>query len=316
MRRSAISALILILVYPYSAFSQGDSESGDEQYLEAMAVEHDGDTPVATALVVPGATPVEATISVDTPAYAQINGAPVEGFLASPADTEETGAGVILIHEWWGLNDNVREVARILARAGYTALAVDLYGGKTGSDADSARSLATEAGSNPEAVLDNLSQAYDFLKTRTGDDGRVATLGWCFGGGWSLRGGMHLGDKLDAVVIYYGKLVNDKHRLSSLRAPVLGIFGGQDRGIPIGSVSVFEADMSTLGRRAEVHVFPDAGHAFANPSGTRYRKEDAEQAWQITMRFLDEQLRAEKATEETGEKIDQERKIFLNRDLN
>ena len=153
MRRSAISALILILVYPYSAFSQDDSESGDDQYLEAMAVEHDGDTPVATALVDSGATPVEATISVDTPAYAHIDGAPVEGFLASPADTEETGAGVILIHEWWGLNDNVREVARILARAGYTALAVDLYGGKTGPDADSARSLATEAGNNPEAVL-------------------------------------------------------------------------------------------------------------------------------------------------------------------
>ncbi len=315
MKRLAISALVLILVYPFIAFSQDDNEYGDDAYLDAMATEHDGDTPVATSLVDPATSTVAATILVNNPVYARIDGVDIEGFLATPAGVAQTGAGVILIHEWWGLNDNVREVAQKLARAGYVALAVDLYSGKTGIDSDSARRLASMAGKNPEVALDNLSQAYDFLKSRIGDDGRIATLGWCFGGGWSLRGGMHLGDKLDAVVIYYGQLVTDKHELASLGAPVLGIFGGQDRGISIGSVSLFEADMSTIGHRAEIHVFPDAGHAFANPSGTRYRQEDAEQAWQITMRFLDENLRGDKATHERLDATKESRRKLRNRGL-
>ena len=120
---------------------------------------------------------------------------------------------------------------------------------------------------------------------------RVGSVGWCFGGGWSLRTGLLLGDDLDAAVIYYGRPVTDPAELAPLTAPVLGIFGELDGGIPVESVREFEAAMKKAGKAASIHIYPDADHAFANPSGTRYNEEAADDAWQKTLAFFDEHLR-------------------------
>jgi carboxymethylenebutenolidase len=118
----------------------------------------------------------------------------------------------------------------------------------------------------------------------------VGVIGWCFGGGWSLRSALLLGEAVDAAVVFYGQPITDPQRLAALEAPLLGIFGGQDSSIPVADVRRLESTLRELGKTAEVHVYEEAGHAFANPSGERYVPEAARQAWEETLAFLGEHL--------------------------
>lgn len=119
----------------------------------------------------------------------------------------------------------------------------------------------------------------------------IGVVGWCFGGGWSLQTALALGDGIDATVIYYGRLVTDPAELEPLTSPVLGIFGSLDQGIPVETVREFESALDSLGKEATIHVYEGADHAFANPSGTRYNAEAAEDAWEKTMAFFAQNLR-------------------------
>lgn len=195
--------------------------------------------------------------------------------------------GVVVIHEWWGLNDHVKHWADRLAADGYAALAVDLYGGVVATTRDEA--LETMQSVDEAEALAILREAHAFLE----DDARVeaektASIGWCFGGGWSLRLAM-AEPELDAAVIYYGRLVTDPEPLGAIEARVLGIFGDRDTGIPPESVEAFRDAMDEAGVDLEVHSY-DAEHAFANPSGARYDAENAADAWGHTRRFLCETL--------------------------
>ena len=212
----------------------------------------------------------------------------MSGYLARPRNA--AGApGVIVIHEWWGLNENIESMARQLAGEGYLALAVDLYGGEVASDRDGARALATAARENPAPLEENLKQAYAYLGSLGAS--KVGSIGWCFGGGWSLQAALLLPGELDAAVIYYGRVITDRDKLAVLTAPVLGHFGSEDRGIPIDGVREFEAVLGELGKDASIHVYEGANHAFANPSGTRYDAAAAEQAWERTLAFFAETLK-------------------------
>ena len=181
-------------------------------------------------------------------------------------------------------------MARRLADQGYAALSVDLYRGKVAETPDSAGTYARAVGSNPELAEENLKQAIAWLSvshsiTKTG------IIGWCFGGGWSLSASVAFPDKIDATVIYYGRLVTDPDRLQVLDMPILGIFGAEDRGIPVESVREFESALNSLDKNASIHVYEGADHAFANPSGTRYNPEAAEDAWDKTVAFFEEHLK-------------------------
>ncbi|MFU8897092.1 MAG: dienelactone hydrolase family protein [Gammaproteobacteria bacterium] len=252
--------------------------ASDEDYTEAMAREHAGDTPVPAAA---GGAPAR-----------QVSGSWVEqdglrAYLATPADAPR--AGLIVIHEWWGLNENIREMSNRLAAEGYLALAVDLYDGEAAADPSRARELMSAAMDDPERIDAQLEAAFRWLH----DEGGVAsvgTIGWCFGGALSLRTAMMLPEELDAAVIYYGRVVTEPARLAPLMMPILGIFGGQDRGIPVESVLEFETILQTLGKTADIVIYDDADHAFANPSGTRYEPAAAEDAWRRTLEFLAEHL--------------------------
>ena len=226
-------------------------------------------------------------VETETVAYGRAGGAPVQGFLARPRDV--AGApGLLLVHEWWGLNDNLRDMARQLASHGYLALAVDLYGGRTAANRKQAIELVKATMAAPQAAEANLRQAAAFLRQRGA--GRVGVVGWCFGGDWALRGGMLLGDEVDALVVYYGKPNTNRAELSRLQAPLLGLFGGNDQSIPVATVRAMESTLRGLGKPVDIHVFPGARHAFANPSGRRYEPAAAEEAWRLTLEFLDAHL--------------------------
>ena len=141
---------------------------------------------------------------------------------------------------------------------------------------------------NPGAARDNLRQAVEFLKI-AGAPG-IASLGWCFGGGWSLNSAMLFPADLDATVIYYGQVTADEERLAAIDAPLLGLFGAVDRAITVESVKAFEAALQRLRKEYEIHIYPGVGHAFANPTGNNYNREVAEDAWRRTLEFLAENL--------------------------
>lgn len=261
-------------------------EKNKDDYIERMEVEHATDTPVAS----PAAQvhPEGEVVSQDV-TYAGIEGVDVVGYLAKPASGEPT-AGILVIHEWWGLNDNIRSMARQLAGEGYVALAVDLYEGEVAETREDAGRLARGSRDNPGRGQQNLQQAWQFLKQEQGVD-KIGVIGWCFGGGWSLQTALMLGDGIDAAVIYYGRVVTDREALEALASPVLGIFGAEDGGIPVATVREFQTTLDLLGKAASIHIYEGADHAFANPSGTRYNEEAAKDAWSKTLTFLGQLLR-------------------------
>lgn len=192
---------------------------------------------------------------------------------------------LIVIHEWWGLNDWVKEQASKLAEQGYVALAIDLYRGKIADSPDLAHELMR--GLAPDRATRDLKGAYDFLSSQANvKKNRIGSIGWCMGGGVSLEAAINI-PTLAAAVVNYGHLVTDSSEIKNIQAPILGIFGGQDRGIPPEDVKKFQQAMEQSGKKIEVKIYPDAGHAFENPNNKQgYRAQDAADAWQLTTAFL------------------------------
>jgi len=207
----------------------------------------------------------------------------VEGYLVAPPGPGPFPA-VVVIHEWWGLNDQVKEEARRLAAEGYLALAVDLYRGRVAQDRDEAHELSR--GLPEDRARRDLLAAFTYLAARPDVRAdRIGSIGWCMGGGYSLA--LALAEpRLAASVIYYGRLATDESALAPLRTPVLGLFGEEDRGITPESVRSFESALQKLGKPVEVHVYPGAGHAFANSTRPSYREAAAGDAWEKTRAFL------------------------------
>ena len=255
-------------------------------YSDQMREQHDGDAPTPT-----GATDGADADGVTTErvVYATVGGEDVTGYLARPAEADDDAPAVIVIQEWWGLNENIEAMARKLAAEGYVALAVDLYGGEVASSPDGAMSLMRTAMGQEDALTDNLRQAYAYL-TEQGAE-RVGTIGWCFGGMWSLRTAIALPESIDATVIYYGRPVTDADALRPLEMPVLAFFGGADTSIPQETVDAFEDALAAADVDHEVEVYPGAAHAFANPSGQAYDAAAADDAWSRTLAFFDDTLR-------------------------
>jgi carboxymethylenebutenolidase len=200
----------------------------------------------------------------------------VKGLLYTPAGSGPHPA-IVVIHEWWGLNDWVKEQAADLAAHGYVALAVDLYRGQTADNPDLAHELMR--GLPQDRGIRDLTSAVVYLKTLpVVDPNRIGAIGWCMGGGYALQLAIHE-PSLKAVSINYGALATDPADLSQIHAAVVGNFGGLDRGIPAASIEAFAAQLKKQGVPVNVKIYPDAGHAFENPNNkTGYRPEDAADA--------------------------------------
>jgi carboxymethylenebutenolidase len=270
---------------------RGAQESGADQgaareHVDAMSREHDED--VATPSP-GGEIPASRPVVAETLPYAEVNDQLVYGHFVFPEDMVDPLPAIIVIHEWWGLNDGVRNMADRLAAEGYIVLAIDLYGGNTAGTPAEARQLMLGVVENPSGANENIRGAYDFLN-QVAAAPRIGSLGWCFGGGWSLSAAMLFPDELDAAVIYYGQVTDDEDMLRPISAPILGLFAQDDTGIPVASVRSFQEAMRRLRKPIELEIYPGVGHAFANPTGNNYDAETAAKAWERTLSFLGEHL--------------------------
>ena len=221
------------------------------------------------------------------------NGDDTSGYLAKPVLSGKY-PGIVMIHEWWGLNNDIKSMADILASHGYVVLSVDLYGGKVATTSEQARQLITMYDS--QQGLQNMQSAISFLNNNYSTE-KIGSIGWCFGGAQSLNLAINSNDDVednnlvDATVIYYGTLVTDPEKLSSINWPVLGIFAELDKGITIDAVNEFESSLNDLNIQNDIYIYSGVDHAFANPSGDRYAPEESQDAWDKTIIFLDSVLR-------------------------
>jgi carboxymethylenebutenolidase len=284
MRARTIALAALSLSFAAGAPRSAHAEPGDAKSM-AESHQHDAPTPSPAAKMEPR-VPVE-TKEVT---YATIGGKPVKGYLARPEGAKGPLPGLIVIQEWWGLNDNIRQMTKRLAGEGYAALAVDLYGGKTASDPDTAMKMMQAASEDEANGIANVKAAYDYLVNELKAP-KVGTVGWCFGGGWSLKTALALPDKVDATVIYYGAVVTDPKTLAPLKMPILGNFAGEDKSITPASVKAFEQALKDAGKSADIKIYEGANHAFANPSGKSYKADAAEDAWKRTVDFFAKHLK-------------------------
>lgn len=212
----------------------------------------------------------------------------VTGYLALPSG-EGKHPAVIVIHEYWGLNDWVEEQARKFADQGYVALAVDLYRGKVTKDANEAHELMR--GLPDDRGLKDLQAAFAYLASRPDvNPEKIGSVGWCMGGGWSIK----LAEdqpKLAACIVNYGPVPSEPTTVQKIKAPVLGNFGADDRGITPESVRAFESEMKKQGKSVDIKIYPGAGHAFQNPNNKDgYRQEATEDAWKRMTAFFKQQL--------------------------
>ena len=216
----------------------------------------------------------------------------IKGFLARPAEGTGAHPALVVIQEWWGLNDHMKDLAQRFAREGYVALAPDLYsrqGHKVTKDPNEAASLMNALSS--QAVLRDLNKATDYLKGQSFVDPlRIGTVGFCMGGTFALTMATHNSD-IRATVPFYGK-VPPIESLNYLLCPVLYHYGMKDEWVTTQEADRLQEGLQKYGKPGEVHRYTEAGHAFFNDTRPdAYRETDAKLAWDRTLQFLAQQLR-------------------------
>ena len=219
-----------------------------------------------------------------------------KGYLVYPLSPNEnqstsnnkTLPAVVMIHENKGLNDNIKNMANLLAKSGYVVLAVDLFKGEVTTDRNRSSELTQEVRDNQDIATANLKSAVKYLASLPNVNAeKIVSLGWCFGGAQSLQLALNSQDHLlAATIIYYGRLITDNATLANIKWPVLGIFGDQDKSIPVDTVKAFELGLNSNSIPNEIHIYKGVGHAFANPSGENYAPKETQDAWQKTLSFL------------------------------
>jgi carboxymethylenebutenolidase len=215
-----------------------------------------------------------------------------KGYLVYPvSSTDSQGKlpAVVMIHEWWGLNQNIKDMANLLAKQGFLVLAADLYHGNVTDNPQVAMDLVQIARNDQNSSVANLQAAVKYLSLAPNvDSTKIASLGWCFGGGQSLQLALNSQEHpLAATILYYGTpLVTDKESLAKIKWPVLGIFGDNDQAIPIPEINQFRTSLNQSGITNEIEIYKGVGHAFANPSGDNYAPKETADAWERTLSFL------------------------------
>ncbi len=279
----------ILSLFALNACDTGSQGAGENQPDATPQGSDAGPDESAAGVSPPVEIAPQRPVVAETLPYAEVDEELVYGHFVFPADMVDPLPGVIVIHEWWGLNDGIRAMADRIAAEGYVVLAVDLFGGRSTKSPAEAREMMVTVVEDPILAEENIRQAYQFL-VDSGQAPRIGVIGWDFGGGWALNTAMLFPDELDAAVIYYGQVTADDRRLAPLDVPILGLFGEKDVGIPVGSVRKFEQALQRLGKNYEIEIYPDAAHAFADATGRNYNAAVAEKAWVRALAFLDRHL--------------------------
>ena len=213
----------------------------------------------------------------------------ISGFLALPSSGGRH-PGIVAIHEWWGLNDWVKDEAVKLSDQGYVVLAVDLYRGKVATDPNTAHELMR--GMPQDRAIRDLQSAYNYLADRKDvNASKIGSIGWCMGGGLSLQLAIHE-PKLAACVVNYGALPTDNADIQKISAPILGNFGAEDRGITPADVHAFEKAAKDDGKSIDAKIYDGAGHGFENPvNKDAYRPDATADAWSRITAFYAKTLK-------------------------
>lgn len=215
----------------------------------------------------------------------QANGGTAPGYLAEPESGR--GPGVIVLQEWWGLDEHIRDVCDRFAKEGFFALAPDLYRGETTDQPDEAEQKMMAL--NMDEAEKDMRGAVDFLAEREGVEGSgVGSVGFCLGGGLSVWAAT-INDKIKAVVTYYYVMPHGRPDFAEIKGPVLGHFGTSDEFVLVGHAQNLEREIrSASGQDVHFDFYEGAGHAFFNDTnrlGT-YNKEHADRSWRATVEFL------------------------------
>ncbi|MGC2596507.1 MAG: dienelactone hydrolase family protein [Nitrososphaeraceae archaeon] len=214
------------------------------------------------------------------------------GYLAYPSSvnlSNEKIPGIIMIHENRGLNTYIKDMANTLARQGFVVLAVDLFKGQMATNNDQARLLSTSVRNNQSEAIANLQSAVKYVSSLPFvDSSKIASIGWCFGGGQSLQLALNSQNHpLVATILYYGTpLITDTQQLSKIKWPVLGVFGDKDQANPLPLINKFKAALDANKISNDILIYKGLGHAFANPSNQNYAPKETADAWQKTLSFL------------------------------
>ncbi len=216
----------------------------------------------------------------------------IRGYLSLPEKSNSKAPAIILIHEWWGLTDGIKAEADKFAEAGYVAFAVDLYKGDSSRDPAEARRLSGAVRKNLPEAFANLQAAVKFVKNHPRvDEKRIASVGWCFGGGWSYQMAKNnIGVK--ASVIYYGFFA-PKDDLKKMRGVILGHFAENDRAIKVDTVRELQIRLKTLHGDHEIYIYANTSHGFASKrlgGNPVYKQKEADIAGSRTLLFLKKHL--------------------------
>ncbi|HEY2031029.1 MAG TPA: dienelactone hydrolase family protein [Myxococcales bacterium] len=262
---------LLLLALPLAAQAQHQHGGDDSQSAvpshQNHPLDHDAPKPAGKAIDL------------------KVSGETSQAYEAAPKGKAK--GAILVIHEWWGLNDWVKHEADEFAKLGYLALAVDLYKGKVATDPKEAGELMK---SKDEKWGDAVEETgVNWLKSQN-PNGKIAVIGWCMGGGESLKTALANAADIDATVMYYGMPVSDPAQLKKLQGPLLGIFAKKDGWITPAKVEEFDKALTQAGVKHAIHEY-DADHAFANPSGGKYNGEAAKDAWKKTTAFLAKNLK-------------------------
>lgn len=272
---------MLVACAPASEGGEGSDGGGMEVRIE-MGSTDDGGLPAAIL----GTAPAPRGEDVHYVAGDEAT----RGYLAVP-EGEGPFPALVLIHEWNGLVDRVRQVADAMAQEGYVALAADLFQGRTGSNPDENRTLMAEANADPNAVIANLNEAVNFLRARDDVTGAIGTMGWCFGGGIALSYALG-GEHHDATAIFYGRLVTDPEVLAAIDHEVYGTFAEMDGGIPPDQVNQFVDALRAQGIENDVHIYDAVNHGFwlRVDDDPDLRTGPAQDAWNRLKAYLERTL--------------------------
>ena len=213
------------------------------------------------------------------------DGVEVSGYLAEPEGTP--AAGVVVLQEWWGLNDDIRSIADRFAAEGYVAFAPDLYHGQVSSEPDEARKLAMSL--ERDLAAREVDAAISWLKRERGVS-KVGCVGYCMGGGLTLATALRPTSNVDAVHVYYGGGMPEPAQLGTIRVPVMGSYGAEDQGIPVEQVEGLRTALEQNNVPNDIKIYEGAGHSFFN-AGPAHHERAAQDSWQRTLQWFERYLK-------------------------